>query len=189
TGNTVPAFRPMSRKIAVVPAFALATTPMGEARIKNMLGAVNSFSDTYKLLHYLAVSADGQRLIMSGRAGFHEGTVQRKAENILDYFKQRFHGLDDVRVSHAWSGVIALSADYIPHIGREQGMHYVMGCCGTGVTMGAYLGHKVALQILGDAQGATVFDRPLPRMPTWMRMPAVMALGMRARLLYDQYLS
>ncbi len=49
--------------------------------------------------------------------------------------------------------------DEVPHIGRTAlGIHYALGYCGTGVSRATYFGNKIALQMLGSAEGRTAFD-------------------------------
>ena len=71
----------------------------------------------------------------------------------------------------------------LPGIGQRDGLWYAMGCNGSGVALMPYLGHKLALKMLGSAEGATAFDdipftalplydgRPwfLPLMTAWFR--------------------
>jgi hypothetical protein len=47
--------------------------------------------------------------------------------------------------------------------------HYALGYCGTGVLRSTYFGRKIALNILGDAEGNTAFaDMLLPGHPLHM---------------------
>lgn len=187
TGFTVRGLEKFARRLAVVPAFALATEPLPQYRIREILKTVDIFIDTYKILHYMAINESGDRFIMSGRAGFSDRDLKDKAEKIFSYFERRFPHLSGVGTTHCWTGKFAFTGDFIPHIGHTQGMHYVLGCCGTGITMATYLGNKVALQILGDPDGSTVFDRPLPPIALWRRTPTMLAAGIRTYSLYDRF--
>jgi len=64
----------------------------------------------------------------------------------------------DVKIDYCWSGMISYPFDKLPHVGVRDGVYYTMGHCGTGVPLSTYLGHKLALKILGDKDGATPFD-------------------------------
>jgi glycine/D-amino acid oxidase-like deaminating enzyme len=52
-----------------------------------------------------------------------------------------------------------MSRDSLPHLGRHEGRWYALGYSGSGVAMAPYLGHKVALRLLGDAGGETPFEQ------------------------------
>lgn len=186
TGRDTAEMRRLRRGLTIVPAFALVTEEMPISSLHGVLPNRRSFSDTFKILHYMAPVGQN-RLVMSGRAGRSDGDLRQKAERIFSYFRSRFPDLSNVRVSHCWTGRFALTQDWIPHVGQEEGVHYVLGCCGVGVPMSTYLGHKVALKILGSEDGDTAYDRPLPMIPYWpannIFLPlAVRALGLRDRL-------
>ena len=69
-----------------------------------------------------------------------------------------FPQLNEVPITHAWSGLVAYSFDHVPHLGLNNGLYYAMGYCGSGVARANYLGHKIALKMLGE-DGSTVFDQ------------------------------
>jgi glycine/D-amino acid oxidase-like deaminating enzyme len=77
-----------------------------------------------------------------------------------------FPDLHDVAITHVWTGNIAMTRSDLPAIGQRDGIWYALGCNGSGVALMTYLGHKLALKVLGDKQGDTAFDdiafKPLP---------------------------
>jgi len=172
--------RRLRRGLTVVPAFALATEPLAPDRLHAVLPRRGSFSDTYKMIHYMSIAGHTNRLVMSARAGRGDGGLEQKAARILGYFRERFAALEGVRASHCWGGRFAVTSDWLPHIGIEDGVHYMLGCCGVGVPMSTYLGHKVARRILAASDGETVFDRPLPAIPYWPANNLFLPLAVRA---------
>jgi glycine/D-amino acid oxidase-like deaminating enzyme len=72
---------------------------------------------------------------------------------------QRFPQLARVRVTHAWTGNVAFTFDFLPHMGRHDGMHYMLGCNGSGVAMMTYLGTRTARKILGGANRVSALDQ------------------------------
>lgn len=186
TGRETAALRRLRLRMAVIPAYVVVTEPIAAERMMRILPGHGPVSDTFKVLHYMAPNENQQRLVMSARAGRSDGGLREKARRIFGYFSERFPDLRGVRVTHCWTGRFALSSDLIPHIGIEDGLYYVLGCCGTGVPMSTYLGHKVALKILGQDRGSTVFDRPLPAMTPWQRSSTLLPLAVRAYALRDR---
>jgi glycine/D-amino acid oxidase-like deaminating enzyme len=186
TGRETATLRRLRRRMTVVPAYALVTQPIAIERMARILPSHGPVSDTYKVMHYMAPNEDGRRLVMSARAGRSDGGLHEKARRIFGYFAARFPDLEGVRVSHCWTGNFALSGDWIPHIGIEDGLYYVLGCCGTGVPMSTYLGHKLAQKSLGEDRAPTVFDRPLPEIALWRRSPALLPLAVRIYALRDR---
>ena len=69
-----------------------------------------------------------------------------------------FWSLRDARVTHAWTGNTAFTLDAVPHMGRDDGMHYLLGCNGSGVAVMTYMGWQTARKILGIANQPSAFD-------------------------------
>lgn len=186
TGKETATLRRLRRRMAVIPAYVVVTEPIPADRMMRILPSQGPVSDTFKILHYMAPNENQQRLVMSARAGRSDGGLREKARRVFGYFSERFSDLRGVRVTHCWTGRFALPSDLIPHIGIEDGLYYVLGCCGTGVPMSTYLGHRLALKILGRDRRSTVFDRPLPATSAWQRSPALLPLAVRAYALRDR---
>ena len=99
-----------------------------------------------------------------------------------------FPELAATRISHSWVGFVGYTFDTLPHLGKHDGIHYAMGYCGSGVSMGSYLGTRVGQQVLGLAEGRTGFDgidfptRPLYRGRPWFLPAAVAWYRLRDRL-------
>jgi hypothetical protein len=49
--------------------------------------------------------------------------------------------------------MIGCTFDHTPHLGNTERIHYSTGYCGSGVVRSAWFGNKIALKILGDAEG------------------------------------
>src|SRR6266436_9273754 len=69
-----------------------------------------------------------------------------------------FPTLAGTRVSHVWTGNVAMTRSDLPGIGQRDGIWFALGCNGSGVALMPYLGHKVALKVLGQQDGNTAFD-------------------------------
>jgi glycine/D-amino acid oxidase-like deaminating enzyme len=72
----------------------------------------------------------------------------------------RFPQLRGVRVTHSWTGNTAFTLDALPHMGEEGGLHYALGCNGSGIAMMTYLGTQTARKIARVANAACAFDGP-----------------------------
>ena len=90
-----------------------------------------------------------------------------------------FPELAGVRAELAWSGLIAYTFDLLPHLGEVAGVHYALGCCGSGIGRSTWLGHKIALKVLQDPEGRRAYDnlefqtRPLDYGDPWFLRPVV----------------
>jgi glycine/D-amino acid oxidase-like deaminating enzyme len=179
TDQGLAGFEEIRRRVILISAYALATEELSAELIARVVPIRGPVSDTYKILNYIAPGPDGRRLIVSARAGRREGGMEAKAHRMFAYFVDRFPDLKGVKVSHCWTGQFALTADWIPHIGVHNGVHYMIGCNGTGIPMATYLGHRSAEKILGRAQAPTAFDRPLPPLPYFGLGQPLLPLAMR----------
>jgi glycine/D-amino acid oxidase-like deaminating enzyme len=87
--------------------------------------------------------------------------------------------LREVGLTHCWRGGLGMTFDFMPHIGVREGMHFAIGMNGAGVLTGTYLGHKLGLRILGEADTETAFDGGnFPTMPFYRGKPWFMPLVM-----------
>ena len=53
-------------------------------------------------------------------------------------------------MTHAWTGRVAFSFNYLPHLGTLDGLHYALGYSGTGVAMlweGAHDGTDITFEL------------------------------------------
>ena len=71
-----------------------------------------------------------------------------------------FPQLKGARVTHSWTGNTAFTLDALPHMGQEGGLHYCLGCNGSGVAMMTYLGTQTARKIARVANAPCAFDAP-----------------------------
>ena len=86
---------------------------------------------------------------------------------------ERWPQLKGVKVTHAWTGNVAFAFDFLPHMGTELGMHYLMACNGSGVAMMSYLGYQTARKIAGGSNvPVNAFDgQPFPSVPFYNGNP------------------
>jgi glycine/D-amino acid oxidase-like deaminating enzyme len=176
TGALTPWLR---RRVMPVPSQIIVTEPLGHAVMDRLLPQRRMMGDSSKLHHYYRPSPDGLRIMFGGRAGFHY---------LFGEMVKLFPELSRVRITHSWSGYTGYTFDTMPHIGVHEGMHYAMGFCGSGVSMGSYLGWKVAQRILGSSEGATALDevsfptRPFYTGRPWFLPLAIAYYGLRDKV-------
>ena len=118
-----------------------------------------TLADTKRVLCYYRMSPDGKRMVFGGRARFTPVTPAVSAPILHRFMTDRFPQLRGIRVTHAWTGNVAFTLDALPHMGQRDGMHYCLGCNGSGVAMMTYLGYQTARKIARVANAACAFDR------------------------------
>ena len=175
TGKATPWHR---RRVIPIASYIIATEPLGKERVSELFPDGRMIADTKRVLYYFRPSPDGTRVIFGGRASFQARTALETAPVLYQYMLGIFPQLAGTKITHAWNGNVAFTFDRVPHMGVDNGVHYAMGCNGSGVVMMSHLGHRVALKILGKTNRASAFDglpfetRPLYTGVPWF-LPAV----------------
>ncbi len=117
------------------------------------------------------MSPDGTRLLFGGRARFSPLASSAAAPALYRFMTDVFPQVKGYRLTHAWCGNVAFTFDFLPHAGQREGLHYCLGCNGSGISMMTMLGRNVAARILGAAD-AGAFDRPsFPTRPLYAGDP------------------
>lgn len=155
SGPEMPFFhhRVIPIRSAIIATEQLPAGLMSELSPKN-----RGFGESSRLVLYYRPSPDGTRMIFGGRAFDLADRPDRYVPDLRRMMHRIFPQLSDTQITHAWSGTVAYTFDHAPHLGVHDGVHYVMGYCGSGVGRASYFGRKVALQMLGDPEGRTELD-------------------------------
>lgn len=163
TGDVTPALK---RRVLPVASHIIATEELAPEVAASLIPQGKTISDTPRVLTYYRMSPDGRRVLFGGRARFTQAGPQVSVPALHRMMITRFPQLARVRVTHAWTGNVAFTFDFLPHMGRQDGMHYLLGCNGSGVAMMTYLGTQTARKILGGANRVSAFDeRDFPTAP------------------------
>jgi len=169
TGEATPWHR---RRLVPVASYMIATEPLGEERVRKLLPRLRVYGDTKKVLYYFRPSPDFTRILFGGRASFIDADATRAAARLHGFLTGLLPDLAGVRVTHGWKGNVAFAFDYLPHVGQQDGVHYALGCNGSGVVTMTHLGRCAARQMLGASNRASAFSRmPFPTMPGYSGRP------------------
>ena len=155
TGNLTPALK---RRVVPIASHIIATEELPEDLARSLIPKARTLSDTKRVLCYYRMSPDGRRMVFGGRARFTQVNPTVSAPILHRYMTDRFPQLRGVKVTHAWTGNVAFTLDALPHMGESDGLHYCLGCNGSGVAMMTYLGWQTARKIARAANYACSFD-------------------------------
>ena len=128
---------------------------------------------------YFRRSPDGRRILFGGRVSVFEADPVKALPALRDELLRLFPDLRDTPISHAWMGFVAYTFDELPHLGREDGIDYAMGYCGSGISLASHFGHRVGRAIVEGTETDSAFafgrfpTRPLYRGKPWFLAPAV----------------
>jgi glycine/D-amino acid oxidase-like deaminating enzyme len=169
TGDATPQLK---RKIIPIASHIIATEPLEPRLAASLIPNNRTISDTQRILCYYRMSPDRTRVVFGGRAKFTPATPEVTAPILHGFMTQRWPELQGVRVTHCWTGNTAFTFDFLPHMGVMDGMHYALGCNGSGIAMMSYLGHQTARKIIGGGNRVSAFeDVEFPARPFYTGNP------------------
>lgn len=181
-GRLVPT---LASRIAGVGSYIVSTEPIVRARLRGVLRDDVAVCDMNYILNYFRRTPDG-RLLFGARVSY--SGVQpmalrpRMRASLLEVFPQ----LSDVHIEQCWGGLIDISMNRLPDLGRlGPATYYAQGFSGHGVALTGLCGKLIAEAIAGQAERFDVFARiPHTRFPGGpLRRPTLMLAMLWYRLM------
>jgi glycine/D-amino acid oxidase-like deaminating enzyme len=163
----------LGRRILGIGSFILATEPVDGELAASVSPTGRMFFDTKNFLNYWRLSPDKTRVLFGGRTSFAPTTVEQARDRLYAAMLVTHPQLAGVRVARAWGGLVGLTVDRLPHLGRhpDSGVLYAMGYCGTGVALSTHFGRAVARWLCGDGELPAFADRRWPIVPPPAHVP------------------
>lgn len=104
--------------------------------------------DTKRMLRWFRVVGD--RLIFGGRGAFGKDDSDAAFRALQRSMGDVFPVLRDQPIAYRWSGLVAMTLDYLPHAGQlDDQSFYAIGYNGGGVAMSTYMGAQLAAMTAG----------------------------------------
>lgn len=140
----------------------------------DLLAHDRSYTETRRMMRWFR-KADG-RLVYGGRGAFGTSDSDGAFAALERAMRRQFPQLADVAVTHRWSGLVAMTMDALPHLGRiDDRVTFALGYNGTGVALASMIGRHAADLVTGRPTEAGLLTtealRPVPFYP--IREPAV----------------
>jgi glycine/D-amino acid oxidase-like deaminating enzyme len=163
----------LGRRILGVGSFVIATEPIDAALARSVSPSGRMFFDTKNFLNYWRLSPDGSRLLFGGRTSFAPTTVEQARDRLYAAMVTTHPQLTGVRVTRAWGGLVGLTFDRLPHLGRHPGTGVVhaLGYCGTGVALSTHFGRAIGRWLCGDGDLPAFAGRRWPIVPPPAHVP------------------
>ncbi len=146
------------RRVVPVNAYVVATEPLPPGMAEALIPRRRMLSDTQRELYWIRLSPDGTRMIFGARPGIFEADARTAARRLHGKLCGVWPELRPVRIGFCWAGFVGMTADHLPHMGLHDGIHYAVGCNGSGVAMMSYLGYQTARKLLGKQNRRCAFD-------------------------------
>lgn len=162
----------LARRVIPVGSYIIATEELPKDTIDRLFPGRRMISDTKRVLNYFRPSPDGTRILWGGRASFGPTSPEQAAPVLHGFMTAVFPELAKTRITHSWTGNVAFTFDFLPHLGAQDGIHYAAGCQGSGVAMASFLGHRAGLRIAGaENDPFALADLPFPTAPSYRGRP------------------
>lgn len=148
-GKLVPA---LSRSVLPITTFVITTEPLGD-RLTDVFNTSAAVYDTRFAFDYYRPLPDS-RILWGGRISIFNPGPDQIAKKLRGDLLRVYPQLSDVKVEHAWSGVMSYASHQMPQIGQlPDGVWYGMGFGGHGVSTTTLAGEVLAEAI---AHGRTL---------------------------------
>ena len=183
TGDEVPWFR---RRLVPVASFLIATEELPEGLAQELIPNARGLADSRRLLNYFRLSPDHRRILWGGRVGTSAMDTRESARRLHRVMTRVWPRLKDIRVTHSWNGNVAFSFDFIPHLGQHDGIHYALGCQGSGVAMQTWMGTQSARTMLKGNSESAFADLEFPSMTGYSGNPWFLPLVLQWYAMRDR---
>jgi glycine/D-amino acid oxidase-like deaminating enzyme len=133
-----------------------------------------TYTETKRMMRWFRMVDN--RVIFGGRGAFGKQDSQAAFDALRKAMVGIFPDLADVPLAYKWSGLVGMTLDSVPHIGRIDDRTLVsMGYNGAGVAMSSLMGRYLAAFVRGETPEVGLLDvsrmKAIPFYP--LREPAV----------------
>jgi gamma-glutamylputrescine oxidase len=136
-------------RIMPVANYLVATVPLHKPA--SLIADHLAVSDSRFVVNYFRLSRDG-RLIFGGGERYTPAPPADVAAFVRPYMARVFPRLADIRIEHAWGGLVSITLSRMPHIGRMGDLFFAHGYSGQGVLIPALVGKVLAEAMAGTAE-------------------------------------
>ena len=139
----------LAARIMPVANYLIATEPLADPG--GLIADDLAVSDSRFVVNYFRLSADG-RLIFGGGERYSPAPPADMKAFVRKHMLNVFPQLEATRIDHAWGGLVSISMNRLPHIGREQNLYFAHGYSGQGLLISVLAG-KALIEAMTGASG------------------------------------
>ncbi|WP_433995806.1 NAD(P)/FAD-dependent oxidoreductase [Bradyrhizobium diazoefficiens] len=168
------ATRHMQRTLVPFRSAIIATDTLPRNLAGRLMPTGRTYTETKRMMRWFRMVDN--RVIFGGRGAF----GRQDSESAFDALRKAMVGifpeLSDVPLAYKWSGLVGMTLDSVPHIGRlDDRTLFAMGYNGAGVAMSSLMGRYLAAFVRGETPEVGLLDasrlKAIPFYP--LREPAV----------------
>jgi gamma-glutamylputrescine oxidase len=143
-------------RIMPVANFLIATEPLSEAEAYALIPNDACVADTRFVINYFRLSGD-RRMIWGGGEKYTPTPPPDIAAFVRPHMVRVFPQLADRKIEYAWSGMVGITMNRLPNLGRIGNIFYAQGYSGQGVAITGIAGKLIAEALSGTAERFDVF--------------------------------
>ncbi len=168
------ATRTFQRTLVPFRSAIIATQPLSANLAASVMPTRRTYTETKRMMRWFRMVDD--RVIFGGRGAFGKQDSPAAFRALHRTMVGIFPELAEVPLAYQWSGLVAMTLDSMPHVGRaDERILFAMGYNGAGVAMSTLMGRYLAAFARGETPDVGLLDaRRLRRVPLYpLREPAV----------------
>jgi len=175
----------LANYIMPVGTYIIATEPLGRERAAELIRNNYAVADINFVLDYFRLSAD-HRLLFGGEVSYSTLSPLSIKRSLHRRMLRVFPQLADVRLDYAWGGMVGITLNRAPQLGKlAKNIYYAHGFSGHGLAMSGMAGLIMAKAIAGEQEKLALFERirhsPFPGGRV-LRTPLLVLAGLYGRL-------
>jgi gamma-glutamylputrescine oxidase len=176
--DLTPATQHMQHTLVPFRSAIIATDRLPHNLAGSLMPTGRTYTETKRMMRWFRMVDD--RVIFGGRGAF----GKQDSEGAFDALRKAMIGifpdLSDVPLAFKWSGLVGMTLDSMPHIGRlDDQTLFSMGYNGAGVAMSSLMGRYLAAFVRGETPDVGLLDasrlKTIPFYP--LREPAIRAVA------------
>ena len=164
-GYTGAPFDFAGKRLMNVRIYMAATEPLADSNAAARFAARHLLVDSKTNITWLRPTPDGTRLLVGGRGGMGGDDPEEHARVLHADMVRLIPELESIKIEHCWYGIEGFPLNLVPHLSSRDGLHHVLGFCGVGMTVGGFLGNRLARRIVGDADDSPLDGVSFPIVP------------------------
>jgi glycine/D-amino acid oxidase-like deaminating enzyme len=156
----------------------IATEKLSPNLAGSLMPTGRTYTETKRMMRWFRKVDD--RVIFGGRGAFGKQDSESAFDALRKAMVGIFPDLADIPLAFKWSGLVAMTLDSVPHVGRlDDRTLYSVGYNGAGVAMSSLMGRYLAALVRGEKVDLGLLDAGrLKTIPFYaFREPAVRAVA------------
>lgn len=172
--DMTPATRHMQKTLVPFRSAIIATEKLSPNLAGHLMPSGRTYTETKRMMRWFRMVDN--RVVFGGRGAFGKQDSAAAFAALRKAMTGIFPELSDIPLEFCWSGLVGMTLDSMPHIGRlDDRTLFSMGYNGAGVAMSSLMGRYLAAFVRGETPDVGLLDasrlKAIPFYP--LREPAV----------------